>query len=174
VLTYPDLPFAQWSFRNEWLDRHNRSSEGIRDNPPLFMKAVDGMFAAMAGYRNCTGKSAPPAIPAPDRERIEYNLRHITDSKGAQRHEKWCASIANGDFSFAPGGAERISYAPKGRESWKYAALETEKSIDDDNDVFPYHDDFLESNWKHFHDALQKHRFVVLRDILPRYGICGA
>ena len=174
VLTYPDLPFAKWSFRNEWLDRHHRSAEGIRDNLPLFMRAVDAMYRVMIDYRKCIGKKSPPAISGADRERIEYNLRHFTDTEGKERHEKWCRSIASDDFSFSATGTERISYVPKGRGSWKYDALETEKSTDDDNDVFPFHDDFLISNWKLFHDALQKHRFVVLRDILPRYGICGA
>ncbi len=175
VLTYPDLPFAQWSFQNEWLERHGCQAEGVRDNPPLFMKAVDNMHKEMVAFRSCTGAvDSPSRILPADRERIEYNLRSFTDNEGRDRHAKWCASIANGDFSFAPEGAERISYVPKGVGSWKHAALETEKSIDSDSDVFPYHDDFLSSNWKLFHDALQKHRFVVLRDILPRYGICGA
>lgn len=175
VLTYPDLPFAQWGFKNEWLDRHNRSSEGVRDNLPLFMRAVDNMYRVLADYRKTfNGSIASTAMLPADRERIEHNLRHFTDEKGEQRHQRWCASIADGDFSFAQKGAEQISYVPKGRGSWKHEALETEKEIDDDNDVFPYHDDFLSSNWKLFHDALQKHRFVVLRDILPRYGICGA
>ncbi|MBN1760737.1 MAG: hypothetical protein JW863_20580 [Chitinispirillaceae bacterium] len=174
VLTYPDLPFAKWSFRNEWLDRNKRSAEGIRDNPPLFMRAVDAMYRVMIDYRKCIGKKSPQRISASDRERIEYNLRHFTESEGTTRYKRWRTSIADGDFSFDPDGTERISYVPKGRGSWKYDALETEKSTDDDDEVFPYHDDFLTSNWKLFHDALQKHRFVVLRDILPRYGICGA
>ena len=175
VLAYPDLPFAQWSYRNEYLDRSQRSSEGVRDNPSLFMRAVDSMYTAMTEYRKqAYGVAISPRIGCADRERIEHNLRHFTDSDGRQRHGKWCASVAKGDFTFAEKGAEHLSYVPKGKGSWKHAALETEKAKDDANEIFPYHDDFLTSDWKLFHDALQKHRFVVLRDILPRYGICGA
>ncbi len=34
--------------------------------------------------------------------------------------------------------------------------------------------EFLKSDWKLFHDAIQEHRLTVLHDILPKYGICVA
>lgn len=40
--------------------------------------------------------------------------------------------------------------------------------------IVPYKTSFLTSDWKMFHDALLVHRLVVIRDILPRYGICCA
>lgn len=30
---------------------------------------------------------------------------------------------------------------------------------------------FLSSHWKLFHDALQAHRFFVLHELLPKYGL---
>ena len=33
---------------------------------------------------------------------------------------------------------------------------------------------FLISDWKMFHDALQAHRFEVIHEILPKYGISAA
>jgi hypothetical protein len=47
-------------------------------------------------------------------------------------------------------------------------------ATDTGREEFPLNDSFMKSNWKHFHDALQAHRFDVLHDILPKYGICAA
>jgi len=58
----------------------------------------------------------------------------------------------------------------KGFGSWKYYALNTEN--DRDTGEYEYSESFLSSNWKMFHDALQKHQFEVIHDILPKYGIC--
>ncbi len=80
-------------------------------------------------------------------------------------------AIARGVFSF---GAANIEYLPKGRGSWKHRALGTTRSVDEDYELFAYRRTFLHSNWKLFHDALQAHRFDVLHDILPAYGICAA
>ena len=38
----------------------------------------------------------------------------------------------------------------------------------------PNKDSLITSNWKRFHDALQAHRFDLIHDILPRYGISAA
>ena len=57
---------------------------------------------------------------------------------------------------------------------WKEKALGTEKTVDSKGEVFPYKPEFLKSGWKLFHDAIQAHRFAVIHDILPRYGICAA
>jgi len=50
----------------------------------------------------------------------------------------------------------------------------TKEITDDPGEVFKYTQTFPKSNWKMFHDALQAHRFAVLHDILPRYGIIAA
>ena len=33
---------------------------------------------------------------------------------------------------------------------------------------------FMTSDWKNFHDALQAHRFSLIYDLLPGFGICAA
>ena len=38
---------------------------------------------------------------------------------------------------------------------------------------FPENELFLDSNWKHFHDALIAHRYTILHEILPDHGICA-
>jgi len=34
---------------------------------------------------------------------------------------------------------------------------------------FIYKPEFLKSDWKLFHDALQLHRYYIVHDILPKY-----
>jgi hypothetical protein len=175
VLHYPDLPFAKWHYRNAWLEKNHRSTEGERDNPDLYMKAVTAIFDVLTAFRRERGDAAvPDTVPAADLERIRENLSSFTSDSKDERHRQWVDSISNGAFSFAPQGTESPQYVHKGVGSWKHAALGTEKEVDDKKDIFEFKEAFLHSNWKMFHDALLKHRFVILRDILPRYGICGA
>lgn len=84
------------------------------------------------------------------------------------RHKKWLESIENGDFSF---GSVKLNYIPKGIGSWKYEAINQEKAIDEDDKIFEYKKDFLNSNWRNFHVALKAHRFDIVNNILPHYGI---
>ncbi len=68
-------------------------------------------------------------------------------------------------------GEANINYIPKGQDSCKYQALGTENLVDKDNEIFPYHPSFLAGNWELFHDALQAHKFYIIHDLLPQYGI---
>ncbi len=43
---------------------------------------------------------------------------------------------------------------------------------DPQGEPFEYKESFLASDWKMFHDALQAHRFDIIHDILPAFGIC--
>jgi len=46
---------------------------------------------------------------------------------------------------------------------------------DDEQDVeFTFKPDFLRSNWKHFHDAVQYHSLFIVHDLLPRVGLCAS
>jgi hypothetical protein len=93
----------------------------------------------------------------------------LTHPKGHDRHQVWLSAIAEGQFSF---GAQQVSYVAKGNGSWKYDAIGTEAIEDRKDAVFIYEPDFLKSNWKLFHDALQAHRFYILHELLPQYDIC--
>lgn len=80
-------------------------------------------------------------------------------------------AIEAGNFSFGPA---TISYIAKGKGSWKHLALGMESAVDRGDEVYPYRPEFLTSDWKRFHDALQIHRLSVLHKLLPKYGICAA
>ena len=78
----------------------------------------------------------------------------------AHRHCRWSLQLRQG-----------LDFLCRGREeTWKAAALGTSQ----DMPVYSYSPDFLRSDWKLFHDALQQHRLTVSHEILPRYGICAA
>ncbi|QOJ22313.1 MAG: hypothetical protein HRU78_00520 [Gammaproteobacteria bacterium] len=83
----------------------------------------------------------------------------------------WLERIATGYFDFPP---VNLTYSAKGPGSWKYEALGTLKVTDGKDEKFEIRSSFLTSNWKLFHDALQLHRFYVIHELLPRYGICAA
>ena len=53
---------------------------------------------------------------------------------------------------------------------WKAKAL----GVSHDLRVHTYKPRFLTSNWKLFHDAVMAHRFFVIHELLPKYGICAA
>jgi hypothetical protein len=72
------------------------------------------------------------------------------------------------------GDALWLNCRAKGLKSWKHQVLETRRSKNRRSDVFVYSPLFLDSDWKLFHDALTAHCFAVIRDILPRCGICAA
>jgi hypothetical protein len=50
------------------------------------------------------------------------------------------------------------------------------RGITDGDEVFEWkpNGSYSTSSWKHFHDTIQAHRFEIIHDILPRYGIQAA
>ncbi|WGV26141.1 DUF6765 family protein [Halotia branconii] len=165
VLTNPDKPFLRWGYFN------GRGEQITRNNPQDFLAAADNMCKAMQRYLIGDPDAVVPGLPEPDKTLIALMLENITDDKGNVRHQKWLNAIAEGKFSF---GKADINYIPKGKDSWKFFALGTEKAVDGGNEKYPYHPSFLTSNWKKFHDALESHHFYITHDLLPKYGICVA
>jgi hypothetical protein len=154
---FPDMPFLSWQYRN------GINTKPIqRDNTKLFCEAADAMCKAMQQYRGVP----ETGIGAADKQIIADNFKNIKDANGNNRHKQWVSKIKNGVFSF---GTADITYAEHGTNSWKAKALGTSF----DMLQYVYKDDFLFSNWKLFHDALQLHQVTVLHDILPKYGICA-
>ncbi len=165
VLSYPDQPYLKWSYIN------NAGEKIIRDNPKDFLEAAECMCIAMKSFKAGDESLSATGLGTKDQEAIE-KLIHENDSKeGDERHEKWVDAIRDGVFSF---GNSNLTYIPKGENSWKYIALDTKKSKDSGDEIYPYDPSFLNSDWKRFHDALQSHRLYVVQNLLPSYGICAA
>lgn len=156
---FPDMPFLVWEYKN------GRGEKIVRENPKDFLAAAEAMTKAMQRYRGV----AETGLPDADRNAIANNLNAFIDKDGKKRHGKWVESIKNGDIPSL--GNETIAYAIGDRKgAWKYEALGTSHDLP----VYEWRDEFLTSNWKLFLDAIQAHRFHLLHDILPKYGICAA
>jgi hypothetical protein len=166
VLSYPDRPYLVWSYRNG----HGELVQ--RNNPVEFGQAAAKLFQWFSRYRDHPkrGRDAipmeyalPEAFPA-----LEKMLAETVDENKQDRHAKWLRAIGDGTFGFS----DTLGYVESGPGSWRDAALgdvdDTASSAEHPIDCPPA---FFTSHWKLFHDALQAHRFHVLNEILPPYGI---
>lgn len=158
---FPDMPFLSWQYEN------GHGGMIVRNNADDFCTAADKLCIVMQRYRRGDVNARVSGIEDRDMIRIRGLFTNTTLEKGEERHEVWLTAIADGVFSF---GREELSYAPRGKNSWKAKAL----GISHDRRVHTYTDNFIESHWKLFHDAVQAHRFQIIHDILPKYGICAA
>ncbi len=163
VLSYPDQPHLKWEYNNAY------GRLIVRDNPADFIDAAGHMYHVMRAYRE--GVSLPDfdrigRIPDVDRDTMIRFLQNTTSKEGEKRHRVWLDAVGIGEFSF---GAETVHYDPD-EKLWKTQALGGKKWTGQ----LPYSEDFLHSNWKLFHDALLAHRFAIIHEILPQYGICAA
>jgi hypothetical protein len=164
ALTCPDMPFLNWSYTN------GLGEKVPRDNLNIFMEASNELFAQLAFYLFKSGRKYKDVLDK-DMEQIKHNLETFIDEDEDIRHAKWLKSIKNADFSF---GSIDLEYIAKGKGSWKYKSIKQEKAVDEQNDMFEFTNDFMASNWRLFHVALKAHRFDMINDVLPKYGICAS
>ena len=176
ALSLPDQPFLTWTYKN------GLGEEVSRNNLDIFMEAADKMCRAMQCFiadDESMDLDNQNGLSIDAKSAIRAFLKSNDNDDGEKRNDKWLQAIAGGNFSF---GAATVSYIPKGKGSWKYLALGTEaeqevqadKAKGVEKEIFPYKPEFLGSDWKMFHDGALAHRFDVIHDILPRYGICVA
>lgn len=168
ALSHPDKPFLSWSYKD------GAGNIIKRNNHKIFCDAADAMCRVVQCYiakDNAMETSKQAGLPKLDKELIANLLMKFTSDDSEDRHARWLEAISSNTFSF---GSASLAFIPKGKGSWKHQAITQEKSVDHQDDKFPYHPSFLKSNWKLFHDALQAHRFDVLHNILPKYDICIA
>jgi len=161
AMEFPDMPFLSWKYEN------GRGETIIRNNTDDFCTASDEMCKAMQRYLAKNSDADVTGIGDADMNKLQDMFSSIKDKEGDKRHKKWLTAIADGHFSFGP---EKLSYAPRGSKSWKAESLGSSYDLP----VHRYQKAFLDSNWKMFHDAIQAHRFHIIHDVLPRYGICAA
>jgi hypothetical protein len=165
VLSHPDKPYLRWGYTN------GRGAKIWRDNPQDFLTAAEHLCQALQRYQLGRWDADVLGLPPHDRDLIAQMLTKITNPSKDERHQQWQAAIAAGNFSFGPAS---IPYIAKGPGSWKHIALGTESAFDHGDEIYKYHPEFLHSDWKRFHDALQIHRLYVFHKLLPKYGICAA
>ncbi|MDP3694744.1 MAG: hypothetical protein Q8R42_01370 [Desulfocapsaceae bacterium] len=158
---FPDMPFLSWKYQN------GRNEPIERNNTDQFCQAAEQLCRAMKRYIAKDPYADVSGIKEQDMNKIQDLFLKIKEKNGDKRHEAWLQAIEDDPFSF---GSEKISYPAKGEGSWKEQALGTSE----DKLKYPWNPAFLQSNWKFFHDSLQAHRFYVIYDLLPKFGICVA
>jgi len=158
---FPDMPFLSWEYKN------GNKQLIQRNNTDQFCQAADQMFRAMKRYITGDPYNDVSGIDEQAMNKIQDLFTKFTDKEGEKRHEAWLETIEHDPFSFGP---EKVTYPGKGPGSWKEQALNTNS----DRLKYSWSTAFLKSNWKYFHDAAQAHRFYVIYDLLPKYGICIA
>jgi hypothetical protein len=167
VLSYPDRPYLRWSYTNGLDERVER------DNPKDFVEAAQQVYQHFRRYRdyqNLGNEVFNKEYPYPEQfEVIAHYVEQINDEDGEARHKRWLNVIASGELGFS----EQLRYIDKGEGSWKQLALETQEDIADMEGMpgLPFPASFLTSHWKLFHDGIQAHRFFVLHELLPKYGL---
>ncbi|MGF1859768.1 hypothetical protein [Photobacterium profundum] len=77
------------------------------------------------------------------------------------------------DHTFDP---IELTFIPSGKDSWKeiVRGKAVASPMSSDLITYRYDESFLTSDWKYFHDALKSYRLDIIRDVLPKYGICVA
>jgi len=165
ALSYPDRPFLKWHYTN------GKGEFVERDNPKDFIEAANHLCIAMRRFQAGDPDADVPGLSVADGQQIDAMLRTTVDDDGDARHKVWIEAIAAGAFRF---GRQELRYTAKGEGSWKHQAIGDTNDTQETGRKFQYRPEFLGSDWKLFHDALMAHRFVVIHEILPRYGICVA
>ncbi len=169
VLSYPDRPYLKWSYEN------SLGQTVVRDNPRDFTEAAGELFQWFCRYRDFAAHPADALdkiFPLPEKwPKLVDGLRHITDEDPDARHVRWLDMAKDGTFGFH----DEVDYLESGIGSWKEMALGTEEDVNqNEDDKLPLPPEFHKSHWKLFHDGLQAHRFYVLHELLPEYGILSS
>lgn len=163
--TLPDMPFLKWKYKN---------GLGVsieRDNTTDFVEAANQMCRAMQRYILKDVHADVPGMSAGNQEKFRDNFKDFKSDDGEVRHGLWVDAIANGEFPELAGDDPLTYIIGNEVGSWKFEALGVfEEKVTD----YKYPEQFLTSDWKKFHDAIYAHRFQMIHEVFPRYGICVA
>ncbi len=159
----PDMPFLQWKYKN------GRNETVTRDNTALFCDAADNLCKWMERFRLGDPDAEVRGIDSANRMAIKTLFTKNQEIDENKRQQAWLNAMGNGATFVLDGKgiAEKPAYPLKGARSWMSQALGT----DNKQDSYVMKEAFATSNWKYFHDAAQAHRFDVMHEILPAYGI---
>lgn len=125
-------------------------------------RAVRGYVAGREDFEYQPG--LPADVNAALTRLLDTN-RNLDDNK---RLQTICAAVKTDAI---PGLSESVpDYVPKGLGSWKYKATGLQ-SDDDSGDRPSWGEAFEKSDYRRFHDAVKRHRFVTTQEILPACGL---
>lgn len=153
ALGYPDLAHLVWSYRN------GLGETVQRNNPSDFVVAAHKLCQWFQRYKE---GNAQAEVPGLDKSIQAHFYELFSTLRAENRHAIWLHKIKNGSFGFQ----SELQYLSR---SWKDEVFQGRNG-----GILPYPENFLDCNWKLFHDAAKAHRRCVVDDILPQYGICVA
>nr|WP_320147656.1 DUF6765 family protein [uncultured Anaeromusa sp.] len=179
ALHNPDLPFLKkWKF--SFIEDLNRG-EQTYPNTDFFLKAAENIIKSMRAFIDYRQSHVPLAddlsalfekysgLTNEQKAIIEDIFINVKDEEENKRHEIWRDKAQGGEI---PGISSIPSYAAKNEGSWKFDAVGAIGEKDTLGDIFEYDSNFINSDWKKFHDGLQMQRSYILLELLPSYGIC--
>lgn len=164
ALHFPDLPWAKWRYRN------GLGQEIERINLPDFVEAADfackAIQAFLSGVQDFEGQ---PGLGVDQKRALAKIMEENQSEDPDVRLQFVVDAVGEGRV---PGLKERIPvYVAKGKGSWKFVATGIESATDDGHIKPLWSNQFEESDYRKFHDAVKEHRFHVMQEILPYYGI---
>lgn len=167
ALTFPDLPFNNWSYTNH----AGKTIE--RENYVEFIDASKEIIKTLRRFRNGNPNAHQQGLDGQQEEILLSGFLAINDNDAYLRHKEWLRRIRSGEV---PGAEDaELDYFPTGRNSWMNQALgQADIDVIDGETTFHYQEGFLHTDWVLFHRALIAHKDYILCKLLPKYGICAA
>ena len=165
ALTIPDEPYREWGYE----DYRGRNLQIF--NQERALDAAQSCYTVLSRFL----KHFPQflSLPALLWQKILEKNDELFSHQGEidERVKKWQEAISNGAIGFEPTGKDRdLIYDDR---EWFRAAVTVIKK-EGERDRFERKEGFETSLWKYFHDAAAFHRFHLLHELLPQYGIiCG-
>ncbi|MBL7174031.1 MAG: hypothetical protein ISS68_14475 [Desulfobacteraceae bacterium] len=157
VLTYPDLPYLNWSFRYDYNDSDKRER---RSNPGDFSEGCEKLYHFFCRFSERLKGREQPHMDFEERRGVIQGILE-TQTGTAERCELWVNAISSGEL-FASTNMDR--------ELPEYDS----KRWDRQRDGFEFLKNPSNITGKqvfHFYQAAALHRFYLLRELLPEKGI---
>jgi hypothetical protein len=161
----PDEPFRTWRYE----DYQGNSIE--INNHDRTMKAAQQCYEILATFAD----SYPTfASGSPNKwNKVSKTLEKTFSNDGDldARVDNWCQQIGSDSFGYVPTPFDqKVQYQDR---QWFKDAVQVEMN-NTGEETFRRKSNFEKSNWKYFHDAAALHKFILLHDLLPEFGIiCG-
>ncbi|MCT4606091.1 MAG: hypothetical protein N4A64_08325 [Marinisporobacter sp.] len=154
---YPDEPYLIWRYIE-----YNMKEKLTVNNQYRAMDAVYHIYYYLSNEVKRKKPEIYEGIPRKWRI-IENKIRQILINRALvdERVKLWQEQLKNGFFGF------RVQVEYNDREWFKEAV----NVIDADKKIYDKNENFYQSDWKYFQDALILHRFHIRNELLPKYGI---
>lgn len=157
----PDQPFLAWSYCDYF-----EKPTGRIDNIVRFMDAVENVWAVLKKYQASTPTLDAPPLPTEARNKIEGLLVEFDNENGDFRHVEWQTKMMRDHFGFKE---EAYPYV---KGYWKKSALNREDITNKYEEIFEFNNNFLDSNWKKYHEAALTHWDIVMQLLRKHNVIC--